>query len=70
MRVQETGHGFRLSRADWTEAELAARIDACLRDPALRERVAATSQRMRMQDGPARAAQLLTRLLTRERQRA
>ena len=70
MRVQETGHGFRLSRADWTEAELAARIDACLHDPALRERVAATSQRMRVQDGPARAAQLLAGLLTRERQRA
>ncbi len=69
-RVQETGHGFRLNRADWTEAALAARIDACLHDPALRARVAATSARMRAQDGPARAAQLLAGLLTQERQRA
>jgi MGT family glycosyltransferase len=69
-RVQETGHGFRLNRADWTEAGLATRIDSCLHDPALRARVAATSARMRAQDGPARAAQLLANLLTRERPRA
>jgi len=69
-RVQETGHGFRVNRADWTEAELAAHIDACLHDAALRARVAATSASMRMQDGPARAAQLLTGLLSEERRRA
>ena len=62
-RVQESGHGFKLSRADWTEAELASRIGNCLHDRALRSRLAATSARMRAQDGPARAAQLLTSLL-------
>ena len=35
MRVQETGHGYRLTRADWTEVELAARIHDCLHDRAL-----------------------------------
>ncbi|MDE2219066.1 MAG: glycosyltransferase [Gammaproteobacteria bacterium] len=69
-RVQETGHGFRMNRADWTEAELAARIDACLNDRALRERVTATGARMRAQDGPAKAARLLAALLEQERQRA
>ena len=69
-RVQETGHGFRMDRADWTEAELGAHIDACLRDRALRDRVAATSASMRAQDGPAKAAQLLAGLLDAERLRA
>ena len=63
MRVQETGHGFRLTRAEWTEAELAARIDTCLRDPALHSRLAATSAKMRSQDGPAKAARLLAGLI-------
>jgi MGT family glycosyltransferase len=63
MRVQETGHGFRMTRADWTEAELAARVDECLHDRALHARLAATSARMRSQDGPAKAARLLAGLL-------
>ena len=62
-RVQETGHGFKLTRADWTEAQLAARIDECLHDAALRARLAATSAHMRSQDGPAKAARLLAGLL-------
>jgi MGT family glycosyltransferase len=62
-RVQETGHGFRLSRADWTEAELARRVRECLHDRALHARLAATSALMRAQDGPAKAARLLAGLL-------
>lgn len=62
-RVQETGHGFKLTRADWSETELAARIHQCLYDHALHARLAATSARMRSQDGPAKAAHLLTELL-------
>jgi MGT family glycosyltransferase len=62
-RVQETGHGFKLNRADWTEAALAARIHDCLHDQALRARLAATSSHMRAQDGPAKAARLLDGLL-------
>jgi len=62
-RVQETGHGFRLSRAGWNAAELASRLEQCLHDPALRARLAATSAQMRAQDGPAKAARLLAGLL-------
>jgi len=69
-RVQETGHGFRMDRADWTEAALATHLDACLHDQKLRARVAATSANMRAQDGPAKAAQLLEGLLGPERRRA
>jgi MGT family glycosyltransferase len=62
-RVRDTGYGFTLSRADWTEEELAARISDCLHQPALRARLAATSAHMRAQDGPAKAARLLVGLL-------
>jgi MGT family glycosyltransferase len=62
-RVQETGHGFRLTRAGWSEAELAARLEQCLHDAALQARLAATSAQMRAQDGPAKAARLLAGLL-------
>ena len=62
-RVQETGHGFRLTRADWTETELAARLEDCLHDRAMRARLQATSTQMRSQDGPAKAARLLDGLL-------
>jgi MGT family glycosyltransferase len=62
-RAHETGHGFKLSRANWTEADLAARIDDCLHNCALRARLAATSAHMRAQNGPAKAARLLVSLL-------
>jgi len=62
-RVQETGHGFKLTRADWTEAALAQRLHDCLHDAKLRARLAATSAHMRAQDGPAKAARLLAGLL-------
>ena len=62
-RVQETGHGFAMSRADWTEAALAARLNDCLHDSGLRARLTATSTQMRAQNGPAKAARLLTALL-------
>ncbi len=62
-RVQETGHGFRLTRADWNENELAARLHECMHDQTLHARLAATSARMRSQDGPAKAARLLSGLL-------
>jgi len=56
-------HLFRLTRAEWTEAELARRVNECLHDRALHARLAATSARMRSQDGPAKAARLLAGLL-------
>jgi len=61
-RVEETGHGFKLTRAGWTEAALAARIADCLHDAKLKARLAATSAHMRAQDGPAKAARLLAAL--------
>ena len=61
-RVEETGHGFKLTRAGWTEETLAARLADCLNDRPLQARLAATSAHMRAQDGPAKAARLLAAL--------
>ena len=64
MRVQETGHGLRSPRYDWTEAELLAKIETCLSDPAMKARLAATSAHMQASNGPEKAAGLLEGLLT------
>ena len=31
-RVQETGHGFKLPRYEWTDEELAQKLQSCLTD--------------------------------------
>ncbi|MCG8358066.1 MAG: glycosyltransferase, partial [Kiloniellales bacterium] len=58
-RVEETGHGFKLDRYDWSEADLAAKIEAMLTDTTMRQKLAATSAHMQGQEGPAKAARLL-----------
>lgn len=62
-RVDETGHGFRMPRYDWTDDSLSAMIEACLNDPAIKSRLAATSAHMQAQNGPAKAARILDGLL-------
>lgn len=64
MRVQETGHGLRSERYDWTDTELLAKVETCLTDPAMQARLAATSARMQAQNGPEKAAGLLEGLAT------
>ena len=62
-RVQETGHGFKLHRYDWTDAELAGKINAMLTDPAMKAKLAATSRHMQAQHGPTKAAGILDGLM-------
>ena len=62
-RVQETGHGFKMPRYDWTDAELLAKIETCLTDPAMKAKLAATSAHMQSQNGPEKAAGLIEALL-------
>ena len=61
-RVQETGHGFKMPRYDWSEAELIAKIERCLTDPVMTARLAATSAHMQARNGPDKAAGLLEAL--------
>ncbi len=62
-RVEETGHGFYLHRYDWSEADLAGRIERCLGDADMRARLAATSEHMQSRSGTEKAASVLDRLL-------
>ncbi len=64
-RVEETGHGFKLHRRDWTDDQLAGKLEACIADPAMTAKLAATSKHMQGSDGPRKAAALLNGLLTR-----
>lgn len=62
MRVQETGHGFRSDRYDWTDAELIEKIETCLTDADMAARLARTSAHMQAQNGQEKAARLLVGL--------
>lgn len=62
MRLQETGHGFRMDRYEWTEDELLARIETMLTDPAMKGRLAKISAHMQSKSGPEKAADLLVAL--------
>ena len=62
-RVQETGHGFKMPRYGWSDAELVARIEDCLNDGKMKAKLAQTSRHMQARNGPQKAAQLLEGLL-------
>ena len=64
-RVQETGHGFNMARYDWSDDELRAKVAALLEDGAMRGRLRETSDRMRAEHGPSKAAKLLDALAKR-----
>jgi MGT family glycosyltransferase len=65
MRVQETGHGLRFPRYDWTPDQLVAALERVIADEAMQARLAATSAHMRARSGPEKAADLLEGLLAR-----
>jgi MGT family glycosyltransferase len=62
MRLQETGHGFRMDRYEWTDDELLAKIETMLTDPATKDRLAKISAHMQSKSGPEKAADLLVAL--------
>jgi UDP:flavonoid glycosyltransferase YjiC (YdhE family) len=53
-RVQETGHGFKLDRYDWTEEELQQKIMAMLTDKKMKAKLKKTSASMRASMGRPR----------------
>jgi len=63
MRVQETGHGLRLNRYDWTESQFAASIALCCTDTAMQQRLQQTSRHMQSRPGTLEAAQILDKIL-------
>lgn len=62
-RVQETGHGLKMHRANWTDEELGAALDTLLHDREMAARLERASALMKASPGPAKAAELLDKLL-------
>jgi MGT family glycosyltransferase len=62
-RVQETGHGFKLDRYDWTNEEMEAKIMGMLIDKQMKAKLLRTSKSMRSKHGPTKAAKLIDGLL-------
>ena len=65
-RVQETGHGFKLDRYQWTEAEMQDKIMAMLTDKKMKARLKKTSRQMRSKHGPTKAAKVIDGLTRRK----
>lgn len=63
VRIQETGHGLRLPRYDWTDEQFAAALKRLLVDRDMRERLRRVSAHMRAADGRYKAGRLLDGLL-------
>jgi UDP:flavonoid glycosyltransferase YjiC (YdhE family) len=68
-RIEETGHGFKLDRYNWTEEELAGKIRATLKDKKMKARLKKTSVHMRARKGTAKAAKIIDGLM-RKREKA
>ena len=52
-----------MPRYDWTDADLAAKLDACIINPAMKTKLAATSAHMQARNGPKKAAGILDELV-------
>ena len=65
-RVQETGHGFKLDRYNWTEEEMAQKINAMITDKKMKAKLKKTSKAMRAKHGPTKAAKVIDGLLKRK----
>jgi MGT family glycosyltransferase len=61
-RVEETGHGFKSHRYDWTDEELMGKITRMLTDKQMRSKLKATSKQMRKELGPTKAAKIISKL--------
>jgi UDP:flavonoid glycosyltransferase YjiC (YdhE family) len=62
MRVEETGHGFKSHRYDWTDEELVKKINGMLTSKDVRAKLKATSAQMRKEHGPTKAAKIIDNL--------
>jgi MGT family glycosyltransferase len=62
-RVQETGHGLKMHRANWTDEELSQALKTLLHDQEMAARLGQASATMKANPGPAKAADLLDKML-------
>ena len=62
-RVQETNHGLSLHRYNWTDEQMESSLQRLLDDLTIRDTLKKSSEHMQRQDGPAKAARILTQFL-------
>ena len=62
-RLQETGHGLKLHRYDWSDADFAQALETMVTDQAMKDRLARAKAHMQSQNGTEKAANLLNVLL-------
>ena len=62
-RVQETGHGLKMHRADWTDEELEKAVQTILTSEEMSRKLQETSSQMRSSPGPEKAAAAIGALL-------
>ncbi len=62
-RVQETGHGLKMHRANWTDEELGEALNTLFTDHSMAAKLEQASALMRACPGPEKAADALVRLL-------
>ena len=62
-RVQETNHGLSLHRYNWTDEQMETSLQRLLDDLTIRDTLKKSSEHMQRQDGPAKAARILTQIL-------
>jgi UDP:flavonoid glycosyltransferase YjiC (YdhE family) len=66
-RVEETGHGFKLDRYNWTDKVVAERITRMLTDRKMKAKLKKASKDMRGRKGPAKAARVIDGLMRRKK---
>jgi len=62
-RVEETNHGISLHRYSWTDEQMESSLQRLLDDLTIRDTLSKSSEHMQRQDGPAKAARILTQIL-------
>ena len=62
-RVEETNHGLSLHRYNWTDEQMESSLQRLLDDLIIRDTLSKSSEHMQRQDGPAKAARILTQIL-------
>jgi MGT family glycosyltransferase len=62
-RVEETNHGLSLHRYNWTDEQMESSLQRLLDDLTIRDTLRKSSEHMQRQDGPAKAARILTQIL-------
>ena len=63
-RVQETRHGLKMHRSDWSDEEFENALNTLLTDSEMQKNLASTSRHMQAADGRKKAARIINQLIS------